>query len=279
MSQKILRPKLDPVFKGLFRNDEPLLKALLEALLDYPPGSIQEAKVLSPEISPKKAGEKGGFMDLKIKVDNAVVNVEIQLQTQDSYRERAMFYWSKAYSDDFRRGEDYIKLKQTISINIVDFEIFDCDEVCSTFVLLEKTRFEQLTDKCIFIFFELPKLTEEIDKNDRKKLWLQFLDAETEEELEMLNQTKVPEIQNAVGKLQEISARDIMREEVRLLEKRLSDEASIKGTAMREGLREGLKKGEKKGEKRGLKKGREEVINQLRKSGMTEEQIQSILKL
>ena len=269
----ILRPKLDPVFKALFRNNQPLLKAMLEALLDYPEGSIQYLEILSPEIAPDKADNKTGFMDMKIKVDDTIVNVEIQLHTQDSYRERALFYWAKAYVDDFHRGQDFSELKQTISINIVDFPIFGKDnrKVSSTFALLETTDHEMLTDKCIFKFFVLPRLDRVVDKSDKKKLWLQFLNAETKEELDMLEQTKVPEIKNAVIKLHEFSADEIHREEIRLYEKALSDHASTIGTARREGIKVGIVKGRSEE--------REEIITLLRESGMSDEEIKRRLKL
>lgn len=264
---EILRPKLDPVFKGLFRNNQNLLKAMLEALLDYEEGSIESMEILSPEISPNKEDNKTGFMDMKIKVNNTIVNVEIQLHTQDSYSERALFYWAKAYTDDFDKGQDYKELKQTISINIVDFPIFGkSKKVSSTFTLLDTEDHEQLTDKCIFNFFVLPRLDKVIDENDKKKLWLQFLNAETKEELDMLEQTKIPEIKNAVIKLHEFSADEIHREEIRLYEKGLSDYNSVIGTATR------------KGEVKGIKKGENNIIKKMRKSGMSEEEIQRILR-
>ncbi|MCM1054663.1 MAG: Rpn family recombination-promoting nuclease/putative transposase [Bacteroides sp.] len=263
MPQKILRPKLDPVFKGLFKNDETLLKPLLEALLDYPAGTIREVTVADSEIVPEGEGDKAGFMDLKVWIDSAVVNVEMQLQSQDSYRERAMYYWARAYTNDFREGYTYDKLKKTISINIVDFRIFDAPEICSVFTLTEAKRREQLTDKCCFIFFELPKLKGGVDMTERQKLWLNFIDAETEEDIASLNKLEVPEIKKAIDKLEKISADPFIRERILRYEKQLSDEANIRATDLRIGREEG----------------RKEVIDQLRKSGMPDEEIQRILRL
>ena len=77
----------------------------------------------------------------------------------------------------------------------MNFKMFDCEEAYSTFKLLETGRHEVLTDKCAILFFELKKINDKIEPNTRKKLWLQLINAETEEELDMLNETGVPEIQ------------------------------------------------------------------------------------
>lgn len=113
--------------------------------------------------------------------------------------------------------------------------MFDCEGACSRFSLLEETRHEPLTEKCSILFFELKKVNNNIDKNDRKKLWLQLINAETEEELDMLEKTGVPEIQKAVVILHEMSADEQIREMARLREKAILDEKSMMNFARREG--------------------------------------------
>lgn len=155
---------------------------------------------------------------------------------------------------------------------------------------------ELLTDKCSINFVELVKIDSEIDKNNRRKLWLQLIKSETKEELDMLEQTGVPDIQKAVVILHKMSADEKVQEMARQREKQLLDETSALRYAEKKGKKEGeaigikkgeaigIKKGEaigiKKGEAIGIKKGEakvEKIIDQLRKSGMSEEQIQKIL--
>ncbi|MBD5116337.1 MAG: hypothetical protein HDT48_02335, partial [Ruminococcaceae bacterium] len=57
------------------------------------------------------------------------------------------------------------------------------------------------------------------------------------------------------------------------------DEASALGHAMRSGREEGLKKSWKESWEEGRKESLNEVAQKMRKSGMTEEQIQNILNL
>lgn len=99
------------------------------------------------------------------------------------------------------------------------------------------------------------------------ELWLQLINAETEEELVMLENTNVKEINNAIFILRELNADENMRRIAEMREKALHDEATAMNAA------------EKRGMEKGLEKGRAEVVEKMRESGMTEEQIKSILKL
>lgn len=54
-------------------------------------------------------------------------------------------------------GEGYKKLKECITVNILDFDMFDGDECNSEFGVLEMERHELLTKNCSIHFFELKK--------------------------------------------------------------------------------------------------------------------------
>ena len=83
----------------------------------------------------------------------------------------------------------------------------------------------------------------------------------------MLENTNVKEINNAIFILRELNADENMRRIAEVREKALHDEATAMNAA------------EKRGMEKGLEKGRAEVVEKMRESGMTEEQIKSILKL
>ena len=71
--------------------------------------------------------------------------------------------------------------------------------------------------------------------------------------------------------LRELSDDEKMKYITEMREKALHDEATAINAAE--------KRGEKRGMEKGLEKGRAEVVEKMRESGMTEEQIKSILKL
>ena len=50
---------------------------------------------------------------------------------------------------------------------------------------------------------------------DRKQLWLQLINADSEEDFAMLRETNVPIIQESVGKIYELSNDEQIREYVR----------------------------------------------------------------
>lgn len=70
--------------------------------------------------------------------------------------------------------------------------------------------------------------------------------------------------------LRELSDDEKMKYITEMREKALHDEATAMNAAEKRGMEKGLEKG--------IEKGRAEVVEKMRESGMTEEQIKSILK-
>ena len=93
--------------------------------------------------------------------------------------------------------------------------------------------------------------------------------------------TQIPEVQDTIVMLRQLSADEQIRMEAFYREKRLHDEASALGSARREGRAEGEAIGEArgrvKGEAIGRVKEREIIAENMRKSGFTEEQIKLAL--
>jgi predicted transposase/invertase (TIGR01784 family) len=178
-------------------------------------------------------------MDLNMEVDGKLINVEMQYGRDSTFNDRAVFNWSKLFSGELKSGNDYSKLKPSISVNILDFVMFENFKgFHSDFTVMERTRYEVLTEKCDIHFFELPKISKKVNKDDITELWLQLINAETEEELEMLSQTGVEPIQKAVFILHKMSEDEKTQELARLREKALHDEASYMRGAMKEGAAE-----------------------------------------
>lgn len=264
MGRDVISAKLDIIFKKIFslEENEDLLHDFLASLLEIPYNSIQRIDVLNSDVLPETAVGKFSRMDLKLLVDNRLVNVEMQISAKSDFKDRVLYYWSKMYSNELKSGEEYGELKQSISINIINFNMFDCAEFHSHFKLLEANRHETLTDKCSIHFFELKKINKNVNKNNRMELWLQLINAESEEELAMLQETNVPVIQKAVMVIHKMSADEKMQEIARMREKALHDEAS----ALKGAREEGAANREMK------------IIAKMRAIGMSDEQIKDILK-
>lgn len=113
----------------------------------------------------------------------------------------------------------------------------------------------------------------------------------------MLEQTNVQEISQAILVLRELSADEKMRYMAEMREKALHDEATAIHAALEKGMAQGLEQGIARGMKKGLEKGlaqglkqgiaqgleqgkaeeRQRMIENLRKFGLSEEQIQAAL--
>lgn len=206
---------------------------------------------------------------MNLVVDGRKVNIEMQLNRESDFKDRTLFYWSKLYSEELKAGDEYEQLKQTICINIINFDLSDCADYHSHFKVLENERLEVLTDKFAIHFFELKKLSK-FKKNRRMEDWLNLINAETEGELMAIQQnTNIPEVKDTIVILRQMNADEQLRKEAFYREKRLHDEASALGGARREGRAEGRAEG--KAEKEA------ELIERWRKKGYTEEQIKDLL--
>lgn len=225
------------------------------------------------ELMPDNYADKFSRVDLKMQVDERLINIELQINNEKSFRERTLYYWSRIYGSELKSGENYDKLRETICINIVNFNLFDCSEFHSHFKIMEKNRHEVMTDKFGIHFFELKKIGKQPNKNNPMELWLQLINAETEEELSMLENTNVKEINNAIFILQKLNADENMRYLAEMREKALHDEAS----AINSAEKDGIEKGRKEGKAEGRIAREAEIIASMRRSGMTEEQIKKIL--
>ena len=273
MARNIVKAKLDIIFKKLFTDEgnQHILQAFLSDILEIPYESINNIIVLNSEIMPENIIEKYSRMDIKMTVDgNRLINVEMQIKDEGDYKDRSMYYLSKLYSNQLKSGDGYGKLNQCITINVLNFILFDeWTDFHSSFRMREDKRNSVLTDNFIAHYFELKKIGKNFDKNNKQELWLRLINAETEDELDMLQQTGVKSIQDAVVVLHKMSADEKTRELAEMREKALHIEATEKAHARAEGEANGLKEGERRKEA--------EILANLKAMGLSEEQIKQAL--
>ena len=261
MGRDVVSAKLDVIFKKLFTENSDLLHSFVASMLDITPESIKEITISNPELSPETVASKFSRLDLSLNVDDKLVNVEIQVKTDTDYSDRTLFYWAKLYTSELKSGEEYAALKQTITINIINFNMFEGDDYHTEVAAMIKGKNEVFSDKFSMHFFELKKVSKN-PKTSREQ-WLQFINADSQEDFEMVEATSMPIIQKAVKVIYDMSEDTKIRELARLREKALHDEASALRQAKDEGKSEGVAM----------------VIEKMKASGMTEEQINAILSI
>ena len=269
MARNVISAKLDIIFKKIFTENEDMLHSFVASMLDIPQESISEIKITNPELPPETLAGKFSRLDLSLKVDDKLVNVEIQVKNDADYRDRTLFYWAKLYSSELKSGEDYSELKQTITINIINFNMFSGSDYHTEVAAMIKGTEEVFSDKFSIHFFELKKVGKKPDPKNSRELWLQFINADSEEALDMISQTNVPIMKKAVNIIYDMSEDTKIREIARLREKALHDEASALKNAKEEGRAEG--------EAEGAAKKQAELIANMKAFGMTDEQINAII--
>jgi len=156
------------------------------------------------------------------------------------------------FADQLREGEDYYLLKKCVSISILDFRLFQGEtDFYSCFHIREDTRGFLFSDKMEFHVIELPKLPEEL-KDDSSDLlvWAKFINAEREEEFDMLAK-RSSYVASAYKRLKTISQDSQKRLEYEAREKALRDYNHL--------IMES--------EERGVKRGREETAKKMLLAG------------
>ena len=214
-----------------------------------------------------------------------LINVEIQLNQRSDYAERALFYWSKLFTGSLKSGDAYSELPMTISLNILGYSMFpEREQYHSIYVPKEEKHNDVLTDKFSLQFFELEKLNHrKTNLQSKKERWLRFLNAETEEELDMLETAKDSTLDKAITKLKYFSENEQLRFDAISREKYINDQASLERSAKLAGRAEGeavgLKKGRAEGRAEGRAAERAEIIAKMKKKGLSDAEISAIMDI
>lgn len=242
--------KSDILFKMVFVKYPHLLKELVAVILGITVENITAFEILNSEITPESIEDKFCRLDINMRVNGKLVDIEMQVANEGNYPERVMFYWAREFSSALVSGADYSLLPATIIISIMDFNLFGCEEYHSFFQPREVTRHTLLSDKMGFHFFELPKLPElpeNANENSILLLWLSLFNASTEEELEKLNQMEVPVMSEAINAYYSVANSSEYREIEKLRDKARHDEAQALRSAEQRGVQQGIKQGVKQG--------------------------------
>ena len=155
----------DFIFTRVMRNKR-LCRTLLEMILKVKVGKI---KFLTShhaiQIDPNA---KGIIMDVYLKDENKVINVEMQASNHGDLPRRARYYQAAADIDTTPKGSQYSDLKQNYVIFICTFDPFDKNFPRYTFqyTCQETDHQLKLEDGSLRIF--LNTATEELDNLDQK---------------------------------------------------------------------------------------------------------------
>lgn len=270
-SKKMLSPKLDIVFQALFGDvgSEKITGRFLRSILKQEVSEVD----LSQNIVLRREQEddKLGILDIIAKInEKEYCNIEMQLVDTGEIRERILYYWSKIYARQLKKGQKYRELEKTIVILIANFEIKGLEDLkyhTEWKIMDKETQKVILTDKFELRIIELPKIKEE----EQEELidWLLFLENPQSERVKTKMEEN-EELKEAVEKLQGMSEDDYMQRIADLREKAILDYNSGMDTA----LRKGIKKGKLETAKKMLEKGMD-IDTIIEVTGLSKEEIVS----
>ena len=262
MSNKLLNPKNDYVFKRLFGSvgNETITKNLLSCILQQ---NITDVQLdCNPILEKNLLDDKVGILDIKAKIDNTT-NVDIEMQVTDhkNIEKRILFYLSKMYTKTIKKSQDYSSLEKCIAILITNYNI-DIIKNIPKYITKWSIREEEyqkivLTDVMEIYIIELNKFKDYKEKSNHNSLnsWIEFI--ESPEVVDMSNK----EIQKAKKVLEEISQDEHEQYLAELREKYIMDQKAIEDAGYDKGLKAGLEQGITHGIKQIAKKMLNEKID------------------
>ena len=277
----------DFIFKKVFAQDEnnSELIDLLEAILDI---KIEKVDIKNPELPKNAMDEKASTLDIKAYLnDDTIIDIELQVKNEYNITDRSIVYLSKLVSGQIEIGEDYKKLKKTISIVILLFNYFETNTYHNiAHMKFEKTKEEKYVEmgyekeqeiaiqKLEMHFIELPKF---IKKNGGTKTkldqWLWLLSGR-EDKIEMAEKENV-QVKKASKKLDKVNLTESERELYEARELGLYFQQIGLANAEERGKALGQKIGEKQGENRRNR----EILKKLIMKNTSDEDIMDLLEI
>ncbi len=280
-----INPFTDIGFKRIFGQEfsKPLLLDFLNNLL-VGERKIENITFLDKEMPRDIEGERSIIYDVLCETETGEkIIVEMQNQRQPFFKQRSIFYASEAISRQARKGREWrFDIKAVYLIAFLNFTLEDIGTTFRTDVaLLDMRTKEVFSDKIRLIYLQLPYFNKEADEceNDFER-WIYVL-----KNMETINRLPWTAKSAVFKRLEEIAeVRALTKEEQMQYDHALKvyrDNYNTFQGAIEEGMKEGREKGLKEGREEGIKEGREEgradktkeVAQNMKKMGMSIEQI------
>ena len=280
---QFISPQNDFAFKRIFGNSEHkgVLISFLNAVLDLKhERQIVQVELADPYQVPRLPHLKDTLLDVNaIDQCGREFIVEMQVEHQRYFHKRALYYNSKAYTNQLPRGTDYDKLKKVYFIGVLNFNALAGTDYLSRHLILDKDTNEQFFNDFEFCLIELPKFTKH--ENDLQGIvdkWLFFLKYLGSEEGKDKNFESIfsdePPILEALdtARFHSMSAREVRLYEYR--EDRRRVEVENLRTAILDGHEAGHAKGHAKGHAEGHAQGHSEGLAKGHSEGRVEGRVE-----
>ena len=233
MSKELLKPKYDVVFQALFQENKDNITGSLISDIIGEKIEIIEIKTES-SLERKYPNSKTGRLDLKAKLKNGnICQIEIQLIDNKNTIKRLLYYWSRTYSEQIKRGDKYNELKKTIGIIITNYELEELkeiEELDTKWQIKDNKKGKRiLTEDLELHIIELPKAKRILEKDEKNRIaqWMTFIDNPNTERVDKIVKEN-KEVKKAKSVLDVMSKDEELERLAFLEEKWERDELSLK---------------------------------------------------
>jgi predicted transposase/invertase (TIGR01784 family) len=252
-----LDPKLDVVFKMLLLRNEPLLRAMIEAVLTLP-GPITSLRILNPDLPKDQIDDKSVILDVRVELGaHGVVDIEMQTRMLPGTTSRFLYYWAREYADQLSAGDSYTTLHPVYSVLWLGDNLHEDTPFHSRYRVAEGTKGRLFSDNLQIHTLELKKVAKLPASNQDPDVdWGRFLTATDEERRVLADRS--PIMKTAVDALTNLS---LDPEAQRIAWERDRNERAARhmmGSAIQAGREEGIEIGREQGIEIGREESRRE---------------------
>ena len=251
----------DGMFQAVL-HDPKICAELIEKLLHVKVNHVDYPKLEKP-IAPYYSS-KGVRLDVYLKDNNKVIDVEMQSSPQEALGKRTRYYQSMVDIDSLLKGQDYTELKDSYILFICKTDPFEdkdknhYDLPCYTFRnICTKNPNVELDDKSLKVIYNASAYKKESNEKIRGFLQYVYTNDPGEDDFSKRLSKMVERIKNEDKFRREYAAMNL-------------HDRDIQRAAKREGIAEGISVGIKQGSQQ---KAIENAMNFLRMKVLTIEQI------
>jgi predicted transposase/invertase (TIGR01784 family) len=255
MNYKYISPLNDVVFSHVFgeqRNIENT-RDFLMMLLDIPVDEYERLTVKNSVLKPSFIRGKTGIVDVLLTTKSGkIIHIEMQVNKAPNLRSRILYYATRIFDRQLKKGNDFGKLHQVISIMICDHILLEEESSYLNVYELRNVYNNRFTDLLQVVIIELPKVPDTAD--GQLWPWLKFFKCTSVEEFNMLTKNH-PKLKKAVDCTQRMSFFEKLDWALFDLEMRKRDEREWKQYVREEAIAEGIAEGRAKGLAEGIAEG------------------------
>jgi predicted transposase/invertase (TIGR01784 family) len=179
LSMSRLNPRVDFAFKKLFGSEDnkDILISFINSIVSEQ-DRVKDVSLTNPYNNKDFRGDKLSILDIKaIDESGRQYNIEMQMIDEVSYDQRALYYWSKIYTEQLKQGYHYDALKKTIGIHILNFNFFNEEkEYHNVFKILNARTYKACFEDFELHFIELEKFDKSLESlRTTLDRWTNFL--------------------------------------------------------------------------------------------------------